>query len=200
MLCGTCGVNTHKGAIFSLGLLCAAAGKLGPGASPKEVCTEVSLLCKGIVNRELSPLTKEDAQTKGQQLYCTYGITGARGQAERGFPTVLNTGLPVLCKGLWVTHSLHRAGVGALLAMLKEEPDTCLISRSSPERYATLQKELDTLLSKDPYPDIDTLESLDDTFIKENLSPGGTADLLALCYFLMELSNRQKDLCAVSIP
>ena len=194
MLSGTCGVNTHKGAIFSLGLLCAAAGKLGKGASPEEVCAESALLCKGIVNRELSPLTKEDVQTKGQQLYCTYGITGARGQAERGFPTVLNTGLPVLRRGLWVTHSLHRAGVGALLAMLKEEPDTCLISRSSPERYAALQKELDTLLSKDPYPDIDTLESLDDVFIKENLSPGGTADLLALCYFLMEIRSRQKDL------
>ena len=194
MLSGTCGVNTHKGAIFSLGLLCAAAGKLGKGASPEEVCAEAALLCKGIVTRELSHLTKEDAQTKGQQLYCTYGITGARGQAERGFPTVLNTGLPVLCRGLWVTHSLHRSGVGALLAMLKEEPDTCLISRSSPERYAELQKELDEILKNNPYPDLDILEALDDSFIRENLSPGGTADLLALCYFLMEIRNRQKDL------
>ena len=198
MYSGTCGINTHKGAIFSLGLLCAAAGKLGRGASPEEVCTEASLLCKGLVTRELSPLAKEDAQTKGQQLYCTYGITGARGQAERGFPTVLHTGLPVLCRGFQRGHSLSRAGVGALLAMLKEEPDTCLISRSSPERYAQLQKELDGILNKDPYPDIDILEALDDSFIRENLSPGGTADLLALTYFLLEIRNRQRDTDALS--
>ncbi len=198
MFRATCGVNTHKGAIFSLGLLCAAAGKLGKDASPEELCGECALLCKDLVSRDLSSLSKEEAQTKGQQLYCTHGITGARGQGERGFPAVLHTGLPVLCRGLSMGHSLHRAGVGALLAMLKEEPDTCLISRSSPERYTRLQEELDTILQKDPYPHSDTLEELDDCFIRENLSPGGTADLLALTYFLLETQNRYQTLSSAS--
>ena len=190
MLHATRGVNTHKGAIFSLGLLCAAAGKLGRDASPGELCREVAELCKGLVDRELARLPLEETRTKGQRLYCTHGITGARGQAEKGYPTPLNIGLPVLKNGLELGYSIDRAGIAALLAMLKEESDTCLISRSSPTRYSTLQDELEILLNRDPYPPPEVLEALDDSFIQENLSPGGTADLLAVAYFLLGIHLR----------
>ncbi len=187
MLRATKGVNTHKGAVFSLGLLCAAAGRLGPGASPKEICEEAALLCRETLDRELRDLTQQTPQTKGDALYLSHGISGARGQAMRGFPTVLNTGLPVLEKGLALGYDLHRAGSAALLAMLAQEPDTCLISRSSIHRYEILQQELRHLLDTEPYPATETLKALDDSFIREDLSPGGCADLLAVCYFLMEL-------------
>ncbi len=190
MLRATCGVNTHKGAIFSLGLLCAAAGKLGPSVSPETVCKEVALLCADTLNQELSCLTEGSALTAGERLYCAHGISGAKGQAIPGFPAVLHTGLPVLKKGLLLGHDFHRAGCAALLAMLIEEPDTCLISRSSSERYASLREELDAFLKKNPYPTPEEMAHLDDLFIRENLSPGGCADLLALCYFLLEISNR----------
>ena len=189
MLCATCGVNTHKGAIFSLGLLCAAAGKLGPSVSPEAVCKEASLLCADTLKQELSCLTEESAVTAGERLYCAHGICGAKGQAIRGFPAVVHTGLPVLKKGLRLGHDFHRAGCAALLAMLIEEQDTCLISRSSPERYTSLREELDALLKKDPYPTAEELARLDDLFMGENLSPGGCADLLSLCYFLLEISK-----------
>ncbi len=193
MLRATRGVNTHKGAVFSLGLLCAAAGKLGQGASPKEVCEEAALLCRAPLEKELSQLTGETAKTQGERLYCSHGIAGARGQAMKGFPTALYTGLPVLEKGYRLGYDPHRAGTAALLAMLREEPDTCLISRSSPERYEVLRQELDILLSREPYPTIETLEALDDSFIRENLSPGGSADLLAITYFLQEINCRKRN-------
>ncbi len=192
MLRTTGGINTHKGAVFSLGLLCAAAGKLGKEASARELCEEAALLCRGTLERELSRLTPSTAATKGEKLYCSHGITGARGQALRGFPTVLHTGLPVLEKGLSLGYDLNRAGVAALLAMLREEPDTCLISRSSPGRYTALRKELEELLHGEPYPTVEVLEALDNSFIRENLSPGGSADLLALTYFLLEIRSRER--------
>ncbi len=192
MLRATRGVNTHKGAVFSLGLLCAAAGKLGQGASPKEVCEEAALLCRVPLEKELSQITAEAARTQGERLYCSHGIAGARGQAMKGFPTALYTGLPVLVEGYWLGYDPHRAGAAALLAMLREEPDTCLISRSSPERYEALRKELRDLLDREPYPAIETLERLDDSFIRENLSPGGSADLLAVTYFLQEINSRKR--------
>ena len=187
MLRATGGVNTHKGAVFSLGLLCAAAGKLGQGATPKEICEEAALLCRATLEQELSLLTPSTAQTKGEALYCSHGITGARGQAIKGFPAVLYTGLPVLEEGLSRGYDHNRVGVAALLAMLIEEPDTCLISRSSMDRYALLRKELRELLEREPYPTVEALEALDDSFIRENLSPGGSADLLAITYFLQEV-------------
>ena len=190
MLRSTGGINTHKGAVFSLGLLCAAAGKLGKKASAREVCEEAALLCRGTLEGELSHLTPSTAETKGERLYCSHGITGARGQALKGFPTVLHTGLPVLEKGLALGYDLNRAGVAALLSMLREEPDTCLISRSSPDRYTALREELEELLRREPYPTTETIEALDDSFIRENLSPGGSADLLALTYFLYGLRRK----------
>ena len=192
MLRATRGVNTHKGAVFSLGLLCAATGKLGSGASPEEICEEAAQICKYPLVQELSLLTPESARTRGEQFYLSHGIAGARGQAMRGFPTALHTGLPVLEEGYRLGYEPGRAGAAALLAILRDEPDTCLISRSSPERYAELRKELTALLEREPYPATETLEALDDSFIRENLSPGGSADLLAVTYFLREINCRKR--------
>ena len=51
-----------------------------------------------------------------------------------------------------------------------------------------------SLLAENPYPGRDILEQLDDRFIQKNLSPGGSADLLAASYFLYflhALTNRE---------
>ena len=183
---GTGGVNTHKGAIFSLGLLSAAAGRLGSVSRPGALCAQAAAIVKGITERELGGLTAAAARTKGERLYLSHGIPGIRGQAEAGFPAVLEVGLPVLEAGLQKGLSPHRAGSAALLAMLAQEPDTALISRSSPERYHALSQQLHELLAETPYPTEDRLRELDRCFMEENLSPGGVADLLALCYFLRE--------------
>ena len=182
----TGGINTHKGAIFSLGLMCAAAGRLGSLSSPEALCAEAAAMVQGITDRELRSLEPHAAQTKGEQLYLSHSLSGIRGQAEKGFPSVLHIGIPTLKKGYELGLSRHRAGCAALLNMLAKEADTALISRSSLERYEALRRELETLLQATPYPTEDQLKAMDDRFIAENLSPGGCADLLALCYFLTE--------------
>ncbi|MBR6825743.1 MAG: triphosphoribosyl-dephospho-CoA synthase CitG [Oscillospiraceae bacterium] len=192
MLRTTDGVNTHKGAIFSLGLLCAASGCLGLSSSPEELCAYAAHMVEGIVARELKSLSPNTASTKGEKLYVAHGITGIRGQAERGFPTVLCTGLPVFTKGMARGLSVHRAGSAALLAMLAVEPDTSLISRSSFSRWNELRQELKLLLKENPYPTEDILRALDEAFRQENLSPGGSADLLAMVYFLFEHRKLQQ--------
>lgn len=189
MYSATGGVNTHKGAIFSLGLLCAAAGRLGSPLSPNALCAEAAAIVKGITERELRPLTQATAQTKGELLYLTHHIRGVRGQAEDGFPAVLDIGLPILTYGLKKGLSVHEAGAAALLAMLEAEPDTSFLSRSSPQRYSAICQELKKLLTESPYPAREALLEWDQYFIRENLSPGGSADLLALTYFLYEIAE-----------
>ena len=186
MLEATGGVNTHKGAVFSVGITCAALGRLDRAlwSDPARVLAEVSAMTAGLIDRDFANVTAENASTVGQRLYVQYGITGVRGQVEAGLPAVLNIGLPVLEAGRAKGYDFDRAGGGALLAILANSTDTNIIARSSRERQLALTEELKVLLAENPYPDKAALAALDDRFIAENLSPGGSADLLALTYLL----------------
>ena len=186
MLCATGGVNTHKGAVFTMGLLCGSAGRLAhiQKLQPQLLTAECAAMTRGLVEKDFSSATKENAVTVGQRLYAEYGITGARGQAQAGFPAVTEVGLPALEQGLSLGHSRNRAGCGALLAIMAAETDTNLIARSDLQTQQQVQKEITRLLQRDPYPEESVLEELDAQFIERNLSPGGSADLLAATYFL----------------
>ena len=75
-------------------------------------------------------------------------------------------------------------GCGALLAIIANSTDTNLIARSDRATQLAVVEELKALLARTPYPDEAALRARDDRFIAANLSPGGSADLLALCYLL----------------
>lgn len=190
----TGGVNTHKGCIFSLGILCAAAGRLPPSQRQPEpllnLCREMT---HGLVQADFEHITKDTASTAGQRLYAEYGITGIRGQAEAGFPQVLKVSLPKLEQGLAAGLSLNDAGCAALLALIASVIDTNLIHRSNPRRQKALSNEIHTLLQQQPYPSREILEQLDEDFIAENLSPGGCADLLAMTYFLHFINHQTEE-------
>ena len=183
MLEATGGVNTHKGAIFSIGITCAALDR-ALWARPARVLAEVAAMASGLTERDFAGVTAENAVTAGQKLYAQYGITGVRGQVEAGLPAVLYYGLPTLEEGLARGYDINRSGCGALLEILVNSTDTNIIARSSREVQRGLVEELRALLEKTPYPDAFALSVLDDRFTAENLSPGGSADLLALTYLL----------------
>jgi triphosphoribosyl-dephospho-CoA synthase len=95
MFTATAGVNTHKGGIFALGLLCSASGRLqgrGDRLTQSALCQEVSAICQGLVARELR--SSQRRATVGEKLFAQYGLTGARGEAESGFATVRRHVLP----------------------------------------------------------------------------------------------------------
>ena len=171
MLDATDGVNTHKGAIFTMGILCAFGSDCAP-------------MLRGIVKSDLGGLTEKTAVTAGQKLYVKHGITGIRGQAEQGFPAVRDVGLPVLRKGLELGLSLNDAGCAALLHILCAVEDTNLIARSDPATARAVKAQIAEILRENPFPARKVLETLDRQFIEKNLSPGGSADLLAATYFL----------------
>lgn len=186
MLEATEGVNTHKGAIFSIGITCAALGRLDRTlwSDPARVLDEVKAMTKGLTAQDFKNVTEENAETAGQKFYAKYRITGVRGQAEEGFPAVLQYGLPVLENGVEHYYDINRAGCAALLAILVHSTDTNMIARSSRERQLAWCARVRLLLAQTPYPSEEDLIALDDQFIEENLSPGGSADLLALTYLL----------------
>lgn len=186
MYAATGGVNTHKGAIFSLGILCAAAGRTRSrdGDILLDQCAQMT---RGICRRELGM-----GRTNGQALYAKYGTRGIRGQAEMGFPAV-KVGLEVLSNGLAQGLSLNDSGCAALLHMLVTAEDTNLLHRSDPDTCQSILRELTELLAAEPYPTKDRLNTLDADFIQKNLSAGGSADLLALVYFLHLLGKKRQE-------
>ncbi len=184
MLRATGGVNTHKGAIFTFGLVCGALGRLDVErwAEPAAVLAELAAMAKG-VERELQT-NEERTPTAGERFFREYGVTGVRGQAAQGFPSVLHDGLPTLEAGLAAGRSEDEAGAAALLTILAHTPDTNMLSRGGFALAEEKRAALRALLQADPYPDFETLAALDREYRAENLSPGGSADLLALCWLL----------------
>lgn len=185
MLRATHGVNTHKGAIFSMGILCAAAGRISPeNWQPETLLGECAAMTAGLTERDFAGITVENAKTAGERLYAQFGITGVRGQAEAGFPAVLEIGLPVLRQGLSKGLSLNDACCVTLLHLLAATDDTNLIHRSNRQTQLKIRQEVAAFLEKEPFPAMARIEEMDKAFIERNLSPGGSADLLALTCFV----------------
>ena len=171
-------VNTHKGALFSLGLLCAACGALdrtGEALTADGLCAFVARLTAGIT-AEL-----RTAGTNGGRAYQRTGSTGVRGEAEGGYPTVRTVALPALEARLAAGDSENDAAVFALVALAARAEDTNLLARGGPEG-ARWAREQAAALEKDF--SIPAAAALDRAFIARNLSPGGCADLLAVALFL----------------
>ena len=187
MFRATSGINTHKGAVFTLGALCGAVGRLwspaGPPRDSAAVLRQCSLLCTHAVGEDWKRMARGKAVTTGQKLYQAYGIEGIRGELIRGLPSVAQVGLPALERELSAGASLEEAGVAVLLHLIAHLTDTNLIARGGLEgqRWAAAQAQA---LLREGSPSPEQVRALDDAFIRRNLSPGGCADLLAVTYFM----------------
>lgn len=191
----TGGVNTHKGAIFTIGILCAAAGRLPPAQwTPEKLCKESAAMTAGVTTQDFAGISVQNAKTAGERIYTQYGIAGIRAEAEAGFPAVLNTGLPTLQEGLQKGLSLNDTGYATLLHLIAATDDTNLIHRSDRATQLQVKDQIADLIAVTPYPALDMIEQLDREFIDKNLSPGGSADLLAATYFLHFLTHQNQEI------
>lgn len=193
MLEATGGVNTHKGAVFSIGLLCAAAGRLAvaqwEAGALLDACAQMT---RGLTDRDCAGLTAETARTNGQRLYLTHGITGVRGEAEQGFPLVRQYGYPKLRAGLRLGLPLNDAGRSALLALMAHNDDTNLIHRGGLAAQRRVAERASALLAEQDFPSAEAAAALDAELIRDHLSPGGSADLLAMCFLLLFLEQERE--------
>lgn len=186
MYAATDGVNTHKGAIYSLGLICGALGRLYDVENPKfdieKVLTTASELCKEAAE---SDLKNAEGKTAGERLYKELKLKGIRGQAAAGFPSVKNIGLPTFERALFEGKNKNDAAIICLLSLIASVEDTNLYKRGGKEGFEFAKNCAQKLLSEGVSKE--KLIEADREFIKRNLSPGGSADLLALTLFLHSL-------------
>lgn len=197
MLFATQGINTHKGIVFSGGILCAAIGYY-ISTNSKDISSENFLLslpeiCCCMLPELLSDyltLTPDTAKTNGEKLYLKYKITGIRGESKEGFPLLFNVGFPLFQAVLKKGFSLWQAGLITLLHYIACTEDTNLIIRSDYQLACKIQKDLQQFLAHATYEEqLSILPKLDAFFVSRNISPGGSADMLALTYFLYFIQN-----------
>ena len=187
MFRATGGVNTHKGAIFLMGILCGALGRLNSCQwnDSSAVLAECAAMTRGLTAQECSTDRKN---TAGERFFAAHGIRGIRGEVEAGLPTVREHGFPAMKAALDAGCSLEEAGCRALAAMMAVAEDTALLHRGGLEGWASVKSQAAQLLNTGVT--TEALEQMDETFILHNWSPGGSADLLAVCYLLHFLQNQ----------
>lgn len=184
----TGGVNTHKGIIYTMGVLCGSIGRFWSPETPiaprEELLAECSQIVRSSVQKDFA---SAKGQTAGEQLYLHCGLRGIRGQVADGLPAVAHISLQVYEKGLSHGLASNDAGAVALLHLIANVEDTNLYNRGGIEGATWAAEAANALLKKTAYPNVEQIEALDDAFIRHNLSPGGCADLLAVTYFLQKL-------------
>lgn len=195
MSAATDGVNTHKGAIFAFGVTLTACGRLwarGARLDVATICAEVARMCAGLVAREMAG---EAAPSAGVAAFRAHGFAGARGEAEAGFPLVRERALPALRAARARGAGRDEALLLALLALLDHAADTNLLARGGPDAIAFVRAGAAAIprdLSRDAL--VARLVDLDRALIARRLSPGGSADLLALTWFLDQLERRHSSI------
>lgn len=173
-------VNTHKGAIWSIGLLCAAIARRKGQVNIPQVFYDAAELAN--IPDKYIPQHK----TNGSIVKQKYGISGAREEAQQAFPHIRDYSLPAFRSAVQKL-PLKEAKLFTLLVLIANVNDTCLIHRSGLPGLQFAKKEARKLIHEFSVP---AIKALDEQFIKRWLSPGGSADLLAATLFIANLESK----------
>ncbi len=192
MLTATGGINTHRGAIFSLGLLCAATGYChGHGLPLSENTLRTVLMTQWGAALEAHSMPPASGTSHGMRVAHLYGISGAREEGAKGFPAVFDIGVPQLRKTLAAGHSHYHAQVDALFALMAHMADTNIYHRGGPDGAMLARRAAQGFIAlggtAHPHWQKTALDC-HRQFVSRGLSPGGAADMLAASWFVYQTS------------
>ena len=185
MLRITGGVNTHRGAIWALGLLTAAAALDSQAPEPAAVTLRAARIA--LLNDRAAPV---NGASHGAQVCRLYGVRGAREEAQLGFPAVIQQALPQLQRSRAAAAGEQNARLDALLAIMSTLTDTCVLYRAGLAGLSSMQGGARAVLKAGGCASLDgrrRLRELDYDMLRLRASPGGAADLLAASLFLDRL-------------
>ena len=185
----TGGVNTHKGAIYAFGIVCAALGHiLVNGGDIFSVSSEIAKTLaeysraeceyKGD-NRETEKRGiaggEPGSETHGQKVARLYGAGGARAEAVCGFADAR--------AGLEALRASGGDATAALLAIMSVAADTNVLYRAGEDGLAFVQAGASRIARLSGADRAEALLDFDRELIDRNINPGGSADMLALALF-----------------
>jgi triphosphoribosyl-dephospho-CoA synthase len=190
MFAVTGGVNTHRGAIWALGLLTAAA-VMAPADVP---LADIAALAGRVAS--FPDCCAPTEVSHGSLVTRRYGVAGARGEARRGFPNVVGVALPALRATREARHPERLARLDALIALIARVDDTCLLHRGGRAALKDAQAGARAVLAVGGNATVAgrrAVRALETALLRHNASPGGSADLLAAALFLDALDRAAVD-------
>lgn len=208
----TGGVNTHKGILFSLGVVCASLGycrqKYFGYRKPygqkmellmmEETFHIARLMTGNILEKELKLIKEKVPVTHGERLFFQCGERGIRGEVLDGFPAVRKNAYPELIKLMKKKDKSicqSQVNLQVLLIIMHELRDTNVLNRGGEEGLIWLQREAGEILKAGgalSEAGFDRLVQMNQVCITKNISSGGAADQLALTLLLWQVLNARE--------
>ena len=178
MLQATGGVNTHRGALFSMGLttLAAAWCMTHDGrANEKQLQDLIIQVAAGFA---------PTAGTHGNNAVNAHRVTGALDLAKAGYEQLFSNWLPAYRR--YLAEDADMACHKLLLLIMSQLDDTNVIHRVGFEQAQQVKREAQALLNN--YSE-QAMEQMNRDYIARNISPGGSADMVALTIFIHSILN-----------
>ncbi len=176
----TKGINTHKGLIFVLGTLVLASMKALYYGEALEMIFKYSA---DLTKRKLKELNQlnDNKLSHGEKVYLKYNIEGVRKEASLGFP-IIQRAMDIL--DLENKDTL----VKTLVYIMSLCDDTTILHRKGLKGLEYVKRTMINLIAKGF--DKELMMNINETFIKEGISPGGSADLLCGTIFISLIKNK----------
>lgn len=181
MMSATGGVNTHRGAIWALGLLVSACAMLGGRGTVAAIVDHAARLAA------LPDPAQPKSFSKGQRATQRYQVPGAREEAIDGFPHITARALPQLRRSRLAGANEAQARLDALMAIMASLTDTCVLNRGGMASLTAMHHGAAAVLAAGGTASpagLAALSALERRMLADNVSPGGAADLLAATFFL----------------
>lgn len=193
MLRATGGINTHRGAIFSLGLVVAAIARTRSAATtvtPEMI--QASLIGDWGEALVAHASRGDAASSHGGLVRRRTGAGGARDEAARGFPGIFRVGVPAYQQAVAAGLEANAAGVHTLFALMAAIDDTTVLYRGGVEAGGYVRRTAAEFLAaggcmREDW--FERAERLHRAFVDRSLSPGGCADLLAATLLVVRCSE-----------
>ena len=181
MLAATGGINTHRGALFSMGLAVVAACHILATGCSSNFLDQWSKIVTSIA----SQMPGSD-NSHGNSVKAQHNVAGALDIARKGYSEMVNKWLKYYCDNCNDEHIKHKT----LLLIMCSLDDTNVIHRAGFEMAQQVKQEAAHLLENFS---IEGLEQMNQSFIARNISPGGAADMLSLTLFLSTLTKQDNN-------
>jgi len=194
MFKATGGVNTHKGILFSMGIVVTATSFCETHQEKltiKSICDVVKEMCHDTLQAEFSTM---EGNTHGEKLWRNMHVKGIRGEVMEGFPSVREVALAHYHEGKNKCMPRNQILVNTLLSLMTTVEDSNVLYRNGREGSDYVRaKAMEALVLGGAYTQEGTgfLAWLDNDFIQRNIRPGGSADLLALTILLTAIEEAE---------
>ena len=200
MFKATGGVNTHKGALFSIGLAAVAlAGEAFCRITQAERCG--NMVYNDVNSKQIQSLSNSIASlarlfpdtngTHGSKAKANNILKGALDNAREGYTQLFKAWLPFYIDRIAEgdNYALHKT----LLRIMCDLDDTNIVYRTSMETMQEVKTEARQMLdtSRNIVNFEAALQAMNTDYIHRNISPGGSADMLSLVVFLSCIVRKQ---------